>query len=96
MGTKIEKSYFLSYLGSRIFFRLIHFICKPCYFLTAREAEDIEQKLFSSYREMLGNVQQLINPKPFNDVLDMMNEAQRIFIYGIGSSGLAAQELNSI
>ncbi|WP_409294029.1 MurR/RpiR family transcriptional regulator [Peribacillus sp. SCS-26] len=61
---------------------------------TAREEEDIEQKLFSSYREMLGNVQQLTEPKPFNDVLELINEAKRIFIYGIGSSGLAAQELN--
>ncbi|QCJ44326.1 MurR/RpiR family transcriptional regulator [Bacillus sp. S3] len=60
----------------------------------AKETEGIEQTLFASYHEMLADVQSLIDPEPFSRALKDMKEAKRIFIYGLGSSGLAAQELN--
>ncbi|MFF2446435.1 MurR/RpiR family transcriptional regulator [Neobacillus sp. NPDC058068] len=60
----------------------------------AKEAEGIEQTLFASYRDMLADVQSLMDPEPFSRVLNFLKEAKRIFIYGLGSSGLAAQELN--
>ncbi|OIK10602.1 hypothetical protein BIV60_20490 [Bacillus sp. MUM 116] len=59
-----------------------------------KERDGIEKKLFASYRDMLSDVESLIDAKPFEQVLTYMKEAKRIFIYGLGSSGLAAQELN--
>lgn len=58
------------------------------------EITGIEQKLLSSYRDMLIDVQSLIDSKPLDKVLSHIKEAKRIFIYGLGSSGLAAKELN--
>ncbi|SHF14637.1 transcriptional regulator, RpiR family [Seinonella peptonophila] len=54
----------------------------------------IEQRLLASYRDMLTDVQSLIDHKRFQNVLKLIQNAKRIFIYGLGSSGLAAQELN--
>ncbi|MDM5201093.1 MurR/RpiR family transcriptional regulator [Fictibacillus enclensis] len=50
--------------------------------------EGIEHTLSSSYREMLSDNQ------AFDQVMTLLREAKRLFIYGLGSSGLAAQELN--
>jgi len=60
----------------------------------SKESVGIEQTLLSSYRDMLADVQSLMDAEPFDCVLNYMKEAKRIFIYGLGSSGLAAQELN--
>ncbi|AZU64068.1 MurR/RpiR family transcriptional regulator [Neobacillus mesonae] len=59
-----------------------------------KEGDGNEQKLIASYREMLADVQSLTDPKPFETVVAHLIKAKRIFIYGLGSSGLAAQELN--
>ncbi len=59
-----------------------------------KEGDGIEQKLLASYRDMLADVQSLTDLKPFEHVLTLLKKAKRIFIYGLGSSGLAAQELN--
>lgn len=59
-----------------------------------KEGDGIEQKLMASYRDMLADVQSLTDSKPFKNVITHLKKAKRIFIYGLGSSGLAAQELN--
>ncbi|MDN4523966.1 MurR/RpiR family transcriptional regulator [Fictibacillus fluitans] len=56
--------------------------------------EGIEQTLLSSYREMLADVRSLSDNQAFDQVMTFLREAKRLFIYGLGSSGLAAQELN--
>ncbi|KZE64154.1 hypothetical protein AWM68_13690 [Fictibacillus phosphorivorans] len=59
-----------------------------------KEEEGIEQQLASSYRDMLTDVQDLGDAEQLQSVLNYITKANRIFIYGLGSSGLAAQELN--
>jgi DNA-binding MurR/RpiR family transcriptional regulator len=56
--------------------------------------QGMEQKLLSNYGDMLKDVQSLIDPKTFDKAMNLIKEAKRIFIYGLGSSGLASQELN--
>lgn len=58
------------------------------------EETGIEKKLLSSYQNMLEDVQSLIDSKSIEKVIAHIQEAKRIFIYGLGSSGLAAKELN--
>jgi DNA-binding MurR/RpiR family transcriptional regulator len=60
----------------------------------SKAGEGIEQQLYSSYRDMLTDVQDLGDRDQLQKVLAHMTKAKRIFIYGLGSSGLAAQELN--
>jgi len=60
----------------------------------SKEEEGIEQQLSSSYRDMLTDVQDLGDRDQLQKVLAHLTKAKRIFIYGLGSSGLAAQELN--
>jgi len=60
----------------------------------AAGAGGISEGLLASYHEMLADVQSLNSPDTVDPVLRMMELASRIFIYGLGSSGLAAQELN--
>lgn len=60
----------------------------------SKEEEGIEQQLSSSYRDMLTDVQDLGDADQLQKVLKYITKAKRIFIYGLGSSGLAAQELN--
>lgn len=54
----------------------------------------LSQSLLASYHEMLADVQALNGQDMIDPVLVMMEKARRIYIYGLGSSGLAAQELN--
>lgn len=60
----------------------------------SKEEKGIEQQLSSSYRDMLTDVQDLEDRDQLQKVLAHMTKARRLFIYGLGSSGLAAQELN--
>ncbi|ANC78695.1 MurR/RpiR family transcriptional regulator [Fictibacillus phosphorivorans] len=60
----------------------------------SKQGEGVEEQLSSSYRDMLNDVEGLEDRDQFQKALTYMTSAKRIFIYGLGSSGLAAQELN--
>ncbi|MFC0272304.1 MurR/RpiR family transcriptional regulator [Metabacillus herbersteinensis] len=55
------------------------------------QVDDIVQR---QYEEMFLDMQELSGNKSLANVLSMIENAERVFIYGLGSSGLAAQELN--
>lgn len=60
----------------------------------ADESNDIDEALHHQYVEMFHDIQSLSGKESFSRVLSLIQEANRIFIYGLGSSGLASQELN--
>ena len=47
----------------------------------------------SSYQELLDKSYALVNERQINALSDMLSTYQRIYVYGRGSSGLAAQEM---
>jgi DNA-binding MurR/RpiR family transcriptional regulator len=65
----------------------------------AREAyqvgnEKVDSKLKRQYEDILNDIQGLSGKDSLNEVMQLMQEANKLYIYGLGSSGLAAQELN--
>lgn len=60
----------------------------------AVKSDDIDETLQNQYKEMFQDIQSLSGKESFSRVLSLIEEANRIFIYGLGSSGLASQELN--
>lgn len=58
------------------------------------ESNDIDEALQHQYKEMFHDIQSLSGKESFSRVLALIKSANRIFIYGLGSSGLASQELN--
>lgn len=56
--------------------------------------EDVDSKIRRQYVDMLRDIQGLNNHDAIGKALKLIVEARRIYIYGLGSSGLAAQELN--
>jgi DNA-binding MurR/RpiR family transcriptional regulator len=58
------------------------------------ENEDIDSQLRSQYVDTFRDIQGLNNHESIAKALKLITEARRIYIYGLGSSGLAAQELN--
>ncbi|MEK5520252.1 MurR/RpiR family transcriptional regulator [Heyndrickxia sporothermodurans] len=58
------------------------------------KSDDIDEALQQQYRDMFKDIRALSEKESFMRVLTMIQEANRIFIYGLGSSGLASQELN--
>ncbi|MEK3889798.1 MurR/RpiR family transcriptional regulator [Bacillus sp. FSL K6-3431] len=65
----------------------------------AREAyqevdEDVDSKLKRQYEDILDDIQGLSGKEALNEVMHHIQRAKKLYIYGLGSSGLAAQELN--
>ncbi|MGV3465710.1 MAG: MurR/RpiR family transcriptional regulator [Heyndrickxia sp.] len=60
----------------------------------ADESSDIDENLHHQYAEIFNDIKALSGKESFSRVLSLIKGANRIFIYGLGSSGLAAQELN--
>ena len=58
------------------------------------ETEEMNSKIKSQYMDVIRDIQGLNNRKSIMKALKLITNAKRIFIYGLGSSGLAAQELN--
>lgn len=56
--------------------------------------EDVDSHLKRQYEDMLYDIQGLSGKESLKTVLQLIQEANHIYIYGLGSSGLAAQELN--
>lgn len=53
-----------------------------------------DSTLTQQYKEIFDDLQGLNTERAVDDVLKLITSASRIYIYGLGSSGLAAQELN--
>ncbi|MBS4179443.1 MurR/RpiR family transcriptional regulator [Lederbergia citrea] len=65
----------------------------------AREAhqensDSVDHYLKLQYEEMLHDIQGLSGKESLKKALQLLQGAKNIYIYGLGSSGLAAQELN--
>lgn len=56
--------------------------------------DNIDSRLKQQYIDVFRDVQGLNNPEVIQKTLQLISEANQIYIYGLGSSGLAAQELN--
>jgi SIS domain./Helix-turn-helix domain, rpiR family. len=56
--------------------------------------KDIDSRVRQQYMDMLRDIQGLNNQSSIDNALKLIEHAKRIYIYGLGSSGLAAQELN--
>lgn len=58
------------------------------------EKEDVDSQIRRQYVDVFRDIQGLNNRESITNALQLITGAKRIFIYGLGSSGLAAQELN--
>ncbi|TKC19070.1 MurR/RpiR family transcriptional regulator [Robertmurraya kyonggiensis] len=58
------------------------------------ESEDIDSLIRRQYIDIFTDMQGLNNSDALTKALKLITNARRIYIYGLGSSGLAAQELN--
>lgn len=58
------------------------------------DTEDMDSKIRGQYMDVIRDIQGLNSRKSIMKALKLVTNAKRIFIYGLGSSGLAAQELN--
>jgi len=56
--------------------------------------DDIHVFLRNHYKNMFDNIQNLNGNEQIQEVIRLIVEAKNIYIYGLGSSGLAAQEFN--
>lgn len=52
----------------------------------------LTQKVLYTYQEILEKSYSLINEKQIQDVVEMISTAEKVYIYGIGNSGLCAME----
>ncbi|MCM3110624.1 MurR/RpiR family transcriptional regulator [Lederbergia lenta] len=65
----------------------------------AREAyqdgkENVDSQLKLQYEDILHDIQGLSGQRALEEAMQLIKTAKNIYIYGLGSSGLAAQELN--
>lgn len=56
-------------------------------------ASDFTQNVMNTYQELLNKSYALINSDQMNRVAHLLSTKNRVYIYGVGSSGIAAQEL---
>ncbi|MDY6305141.1 MAG: MurR/RpiR family transcriptional regulator [Oribacterium sp.] len=61
------------------------------------EAKDTKStdQVFETYEEILSKTYSLINPEQISGLVDDLIHYKRIYVYGFGSSGLAAQEFKN-
>lgn len=60
---------------------------------SARVPDERSMQALSSYQELLDKSYSLVNEWQINKLSDMLSTQKRIYVYGRGSSGLAAQEM---
>lgn len=53
-----------------------------------------DSNLTQQYKEIFNDLQGLNSEQAIDNLLNLIKKSKRIYIYGLGSSGLAAQELN--
>lgn len=64
-------------------------------FVPGRDAitSDYTQNVMNNYQELLNKSYALINPSQMDRVANLLSAKKRVYIYGVGSSGIAAREL---
>lgn len=55
----------------------------------------LTKKVLSDYDEILNKSYSLINEEQIEQIIQLIIDAKRVYFYGIGSSGLVAQEMKS-
>lgn len=56
---------------------------------------ELTKKVLSDYKEILSKTYSLIDEEQIKKIIDMLVQAEKVFFYGIGSSGLVAEEMKS-
>ncbi len=55
----------------------------------------LTQSVLADYEEILNKTNSLIDEKQVNRIIELIIQAERVYFYGIGSSGLVANEMKS-
>ncbi len=61
----------------------------------ARESDPVMEKIAGYYTDILDSSGELVTPDDIETFTEQLFEAERIFIFGLGSSGLTACEFNT-
>ena len=56
---------------------------------------ELTKKVLSDYEKILNKTYSLIDEEKIEKIIDMLVKAEKVFFYGIGSSGLVAEEMKS-
>ena len=56
---------------------------------------ELTKKVLSDYEEILNKTYSLIDEQHIEKIIDLLVKAEKVFFYGIGSSGLVAEEMKS-
>ena len=56
---------------------------------------ELTKKVLSDYEEILNKTYSLIDEQQIEKIIEMLVKAEKVFFYGIGSSGLVAEEMKS-
>lgn len=62
--------------------------------VSVSKGEGIFEEVFSYYLRIIGETNKSLNKEMIYEALEMIFNAKRIYIYGVGSSGWTAEELN--
>ncbi|MDN6161901.1 MAG: MurR/RpiR family transcriptional regulator [Atopostipes sp.] len=69
------------------------------YLTNVKPQENIQRELtkrvLSDYEEILNKTYSLIDEEQIETIIDLLIKAKKVFFYGIGSSGLVAEEMKS-
>ena len=57
--------------------------------------EDYIDNIQSNINDTVSNTKSLVNKKQIDKVISCIDKAERVFLYGVGSSGIAAVELQN-
>lgn len=68
------------------------FAYKNSFLEIEEKVNGLTQIVFSTYQDMLNKNYSIINDKQIHRIVKMMIDANRVFVYGIGSSGMCARE----
>lgn len=58
-----------------------------------RRIGQITKSVLNTYQELLSKSFSLLNESQMHNIAEMLTKAEKVFVYGMGSSGLAAQEI---
>lgn len=73
-------------------YREFVFNYKESFLKNNKNITDLAKHVLNSYQELLNKSFEFIDEKQMNRIVKMLTEKKRVFVYGMGSSGLAAHE----
>jgi DNA-binding MurR/RpiR family transcriptional regulator len=56
------------------------------------DINELTQKVLSTYQNLLDKSVQLVNEEQMNRIAAFLSQSKRVYVYGMGSSGIAAKE----